>query len=168
MDRNSIRKSIRLATFVAGGTMLLSATVVLGTAGSGVTNVSTRGDGNINGKQKVNSGGIKFEAKDGMRVFDQELTLLPAGQVGWHSHPGPVLVTVKTGTFRYQEADCTYTDFAAGESFIDEGGGHIHNGRNLGTVAADLSVTYLLPLGTAPRIDVAESELPAFTRANCL
>ncbi|CAN5780624.1 cupin domain-containing protein [soil metagenome] len=163
------RRPIHLAAAIASGAVLISATLVMATSGSGVVNVSTRGDGNVSGRTKVNvPGEIKLEAKRGMRVFDQELTLQPGGYVGWHTHPGPVLVTVKTGAFRYQEADCTYEDFTAGQTFVDEGGEHVHNGRNPGTIDSDLSITYLLPLGTAPRIDVAATDPRiAFAMANC-
>lgn len=163
------RRSIRLAAAIASGAMVVSATLVLATGGSGVVNVSTRGDGIVSGATSVNIPGlIKLQAKGGMRVFDQELTLQPDGYVGWHTHPGPVLVTVKNGTFRYLEADCTYEDFGAGQTLVDSGGGHVHNGRNPGATDTELSITYLLPPGTAPRIDVsADDPRIAFAMANC-
>jgi hypothetical protein len=163
------RNPIRLAAIAAAAVLLLSSSLVLATGGSGVVNVSTRGDGTVAGATNINIPGlIKLQAKRGMRVFDQELTLQSGGFVGWHTHPGPVLVTVKTGTFRYQEADCTYVDFGAGQTFVDEGGGHVHNGRNPGATDSDLSITYLLPLGTNPRIDVPATDPQiAFAMANC-
>lgn len=165
MDTRSLRSAAAIATVV----LLLSSSLVLATGGSGVVNVSTRGDGEVSGRTKVNiAGEIKLEAKRGMRVFDQELTLQPGGFVGWHTHPGPVLVTVVTGTFRYLEADCSFEDYSAGQTLVDEGGGHVHNGRNPGGTDTALSITYLLPSGAAPRIDVpATDPRIAFALANC-
>jgi quercetin dioxygenase-like cupin family protein len=163
------RRSIRLAAAIASGAVLLSSTLALATAGSGVIDVSERGNGTTTAGVKVNvPGEIKLQAKDGLKVFDQELSVLPGGFVGWHSHPGPVLVTVKAGTFRFQEADCSYVDYTQGQTFVDEGGGHVHNGRNPGAINTDLSITYLLPPGAAPRIDVpAGDPRIAFAQANC-
>ena len=46
--------------------------------------------------------------------------------------------------------------YGPGETFIDEGGGHIHIARNLGTTDLVLYATYLLPVGATPRIDVPD------------
>ena len=133
---------------------LIASAVVIASSGAGVTAV-TRGDGTVSGRVNVNiPGSVKLQAREGLHVFDQELTIAPLGHTGWHTHPGPVLVTVKSGTFRYQHADCTFTDYTAGQSIVDPGAGHIHVGRNpSSTIALELSVTYLLPPGAPLRIE---------------
>jgi quercetin dioxygenase-like cupin family protein len=147
------RHSFKVAAAIATGVLLLTAAVVVASPGSGITSVSNRADGTADGRFKVNiPGTIKLEAHGDLRVFDQELTILPAGHTGWHSHPGPVLVTVKSGTFRYQNPDCSYTDYTAGQTVVDEGGGHVHIGRNpSGSASTDLSITYLVPPGVPLR-----------------
>lgn len=122
-------------------------------ASSGVT-VVTRADGTLEGPFKVETDGfIEIKAEGDVRVFDQELVLTPGGHTGWHSHPGPVFVTVKQGTFRYE--DCTsFTDYGPGDTFIDRGGDHVHIGRNVGAGNVELSVTYLVPAGGPLRVDV--------------
>ena len=61
---------------------------------------------------------------------------------GWHTHPGPVFITVITGQLTFYELDnptCTPKVYSAGEGFVDTGAGHI--GRNeLGTPARDVTV----------------------------
>jgi quercetin dioxygenase-like cupin family protein len=150
MKRHAFRPAILIAALA-----LLIPTVAIASPGSGVVNISTRGDGALAGPTKVNIPGVlKLQSYEDLRVLTQELTIQVGGNTGWHSHPGPVLVTVKSGIFRYQERDCTFVDYAAGETVLDPGGGHVHIGRNVGPGDLDLLVTYLIPPGTAPRIDV--------------
>ena len=57
--------------------------------------------GTVAGKFNLNiEGFINFHTKGDLRVANQVFTIKPGGFVGWHSHPGPVLVIVKSGTFR--------------------------------------------------------------------
>ena len=147
------RHASRIATVVATLALLIP-TVAIASTGSGVANLTTVSDGALVGPTKVNIPGIvKLQTYGDIRVFTQTLTIHPGGDTGWHSHPGPVLVTVKSGTFRYQETDCSYIDYSAGQTILDPGNGHVHIGRSVGTVDLELSVTYLIPPGVAPRID---------------
>ncbi|HET7727811.1 MAG TPA: hypothetical protein VFK54_10875 [Candidatus Limnocylindrales bacterium] len=148
-----MRTMIR-AVAIAATAALVTSAVVIASSSLGVTAV-TRADGLVSGRVNVNiPGSVKLQAKDGLHVLDQELTIAPLGHTGWHTHPGPVLVTVKSGTFRYQHADCTFTDYTVGQTIVDPGGGHIHIGRNpSSSVALELSVTYLLPPGAPVRIE---------------
>jgi hypothetical protein len=76
---------------------------------------------------------------------------------GWHSHPGPVFITVTQGQLTFYEADdptCTPHVVSAGHGYVDTGHGHI--GRNeTDQPAQDISVI-VAPVGGAFR-----SELPA-------
>jgi quercetin dioxygenase-like cupin family protein len=79
------------------------------------------------------------------------------GHTGWHSHPGPALVVIKSGTFTLyngNDPNCTPHVFNAGQAFVDRGGGNVHIGRNESGGPVELSVTYLLPVGCGPRTDV--------------
>ena len=149
-----MRRHAFRAVAVVAALALLIPTVAIASPGSGVANVSIRSDGVLAGPAKVNIPGVvKLQAYDDLRVLTQELTIHPGGSTGWHSHPGPVLVTVKSGIFRYQETDCSYIDYSAGQTILDPGNGHVRIGRSVGTVDLELSVTYLIPPGVAPRID---------------
>ncbi|MEO5746247.1 MAG: cupin domain-containing protein [Terracoccus sp.] len=79
------------------------------------------------------------------------------GSSGWHTHPGPSLITVKSGTITaYEGGDpaCTPHVYPAGASFIDPGDGHAHLLRNEGTVDAVTIAVQFLPAGAPRRIDV--------------
>jgi len=63
----------------------------------------------------------------------QQIVMSPGGQTGWHSHPGPVVVLIKTGTMTFYDGDdpsCSPQLYVAGEAFIDTGQGHVHIARN--------------------------------------
>lgn len=157
---NIERRSLKAAAAVAAVLLLLSTAVTSASPGSGATG-TIRADGTVAGATNVViPNQIKLQAKHGLRVVNQALTLAAGGHTGWHSHPGPVLVTVKSGLFRYQASDCSYVDYGPGETVVDPGGGVVHIGRNVGGGNLELEVTYLLPPGAGPRIDVEAVSCP--------
>jgi quercetin dioxygenase-like cupin family protein len=95
----------------------------------------------------------------------QLVTLAPGGATGWHTHPGPALVLVRSGDFTLYsaEAGCTGTTYKAGQSFVDAGFGNVHIGRNEGPTNVELYVIYFAPAGAGVRIDAAK---PAASTCN--
>jgi quercetin dioxygenase-like cupin family protein len=96
---------------------------------------------------------IRTKGVSDVRVVEHRVD--PGGTFGWHSHPGPSLVTVKSGTLTYYRADdssCTPHVVPAGSSFVDAAG-DVHTGRNEGTVELVLIQTALVPAGAPGRID---------------
>ena len=89
----------------------------------------------------------------------QQIIIAPGGHTGWHSHPGPVVVVVKSGQISFYDGDdptCTVRTLSAGEAFIDSGQGHVHIARNEGATNLELWATYFdVPPGGAFRIDAA-------------
>jgi quercetin dioxygenase-like cupin family protein len=76
------------------------------------------------------------------------------GHSGWHYHPGPAFVVVKTGALTAYRADdptCTGKVYPAGTVIIEGTVPHII--RNEGSVASELGVVFIVPAGTAQRID---------------
>jgi hypothetical protein len=55
---------------------------------------------------------------------------------------------------RGDDLKCRPHQYGPGQAFVDKGGGHVHIGRNEGTVTVKLLVTFIVPVGAAPRIDV--------------
>lgn len=49
---------------------------------------------------------IQIKQKDGSQVIVAHITVQPGGHTPWHYHPGPHIVTVKTGTVEIYETDC--------------------------------------------------------------
>jgi quercetin dioxygenase-like cupin family protein len=82
-------------------------------------------------------------------------TIAPGGTFGWHSHPGPSLVIVKSGTATFYMADdptCSPHVVQAGSGFVDNGH-DTHVVRNEGSVDLVTVVVSLVPAGFARRID---------------
>ena len=85
---------------------------------------------------------------------------------GWHTHPGPSLITVISGELTVYEADSCATPvvYHAGESFTDLGCGDVHLIRNEGTVCAVNIVVQIIPAGLPRRIDADQpANCPTFT-----
>jgi quercetin dioxygenase-like cupin family protein len=83
-------------------------------------------------------------------------TFQPGTHTGWHTHPGPSLITVVAGELTVYESDspdCTPIVYHAGESFTDLGCGDIHLVRNEGTETAMDVAVQIVPAGAARRID---------------
>jgi len=103
---------------------------------------------------------FKAEAKTPMDMVVRQFTYQPGADTGWHAHPGPVFITVKTGTMTFYEYDdptCTPIVVEAGQGYVDTGRGHM--GRNeSGAVAEDVTVV-IAPVGVPfrttldPRLD---------------
>jgi quercetin dioxygenase-like cupin family protein len=101
--------------------------------------------------------GVKLQTKGPIEVAYQRITIAPGGTLGWHSHPGPTVVTVFQGTLSFYHAeDCTdEIEYATGTSFSnlpDE----IHLARNEGAQDVVVFASYYVPLTTPPvalRID---------------
>jgi quercetin dioxygenase-like cupin family protein len=85
----------------------------------------------------------------------QHLVVDPGADSGWHTHPGPALDIVKSGTVTaYVGGGCQPVKTEAGQAvFVPAGVPHL--ARNEGSVPAEVYVTYLVAAGTEPRTDVA-------------
>ena len=87
----------------------------------------------------------------------QQIVIAPGGNTGWHSHPGPVVVLIKSGQMSFYDSEdptCTVRTYTAGEAFIDSGQGHVHIARNEGSENLELWATYFdVPPGGAFRIN---------------
>jgi quercetin dioxygenase-like cupin family protein len=80
------------------------------------------------------------------------------GTTGWHSHPGPSIVTIAAGTMTNYDSEngrCTKQVFSKGDSFVDAGGsGDAHMLRNESGAPSETIAVQVLPSGTPRRIDV--------------
>lgn len=149
-----LRRAIALGLL----TTLTGIGVASATPGSGATptNLSR---GTLEAGDKINTANLKLKIRTDIDVLTQTITITPGGHTGWHSHPGPVFVTIASGAMTFYDGDdptCTPIVYNTGDSFIDEGGGHVHIARNQGSVDLVLYATYLLPVGAGARIDAAD------------
>lgn len=139
---------------------------VQATPGSGVTSVPIV-SGNldpVNFHVKTGDWMAQLRIKGQTDVSVVENRVAPGGTFGWHSHPGPSLIVVKSGEITFYRADdptCTPDLRRAGDALIDEGSS-AHVGRNEGTVDVVVIVTRFLPAGAATRTDEPAPESCGF------
>ena len=110
---------------------------------------------------------LKTKVKGDSDVYVVRNTWPVGAHSGWHTHPGPSLITVISGELTVYDADnptCTPIVYHAGESFTDVGCGDVHLIRNEGTVCAVNLVVQIVPAGQPRRIDAPQPpNCPAFT-----
>lgn len=97
---------------------------------------------------------------DGADVFVQHLSLGANQVFAWHTHPGPVIVTVRSGSLTYQDAahnKCRNQIYEAGQGFVDPGFGHVHR-VIAGPSGAEIYSTFILPPGSENHLIVAPAE----------
>src|ERR671936_848249 len=100
---------------------------VVATPPSGLTNVPlARGT-------DVSDGTIPLQV--GTDVAMAQITVLPGGSSGWHSHPGGAIIVVKQGTltvYRSLGSQCQTSTYRAGQTF-SERPREVDQGVNTGT-----------------------------------
>src|SRR5262245_50828934 len=107
-------------------------------------------------EQDENAFKVQVKVPDPSDVYIVRNRVPPGGYSGWHTHPGPSIVSVKAGTATVYDGDdpsCTPATYAAGTGFIDEGGGHVHMVRNEGSVELEVIAFQIVPTGAERRID---------------
>jgi quercetin dioxygenase-like cupin family protein len=152
-----MKKLIGGAAFLAGLAALAIAATALATSAIGVTSttfaVGTFDE--IHAKTLSSSWQARIDTKGPTDVHILENRIAPGGTFGWHSHPGPSIVVVKTGALTLYKGDdptCTPQVIPAGSGFVDDGG-DVHVVRNEGSIDAVVYVTSLVPKGAGRRID---------------
>ncbi len=131
--------------------------VASATPGAGAS-PTTLGRGTLAAGDKIKTEQLKLDVRGDVDVVTQTIGIAPGGHTGWHSHPGPVFVTVTAGALSFYDGDdpaCSRIVYGTGDTFIDKGMGHVHIARNEGTTDLVLYATYLLPVGAALRTDEA-------------
>jgi quercetin dioxygenase-like cupin family protein len=77
---------------------------------------------------------VVVKVNDPSRTVDVKYTVQPGAQFPWHSHRGPVIVNLISGSLTYIPADtCHERTYLSGQSFVDPGHGHVHSAINRGT-----------------------------------
>lgn len=162
---NRILTAIKNHRYIALAAMTaLTATIALATPGAGVVSAPVQARASfvdptdVKFKIKGQSGQEVIQVSNAQEMVIQQIVIAPGGHTGWHSHPGPVVVLIKTGTMSFYSSEdptCTVRYYTAGQAFIDEGQGHVHIARNESqTDNLELWATYFdVPPGGAFRID---------------
>ena len=86
-------------------------------------------------------------------VLQAQLVFQPGAETGWHIHPGPVAVVIKTGTLTETHSNGCMTVHQAGSVFYERAG-EVHNATNTSTGVAEVYATFFSPTGAQPLIPV--------------
>jgi len=102
----------------------------------------------------VRVAGIKLATRGPIDVATVHVTFQSGGSTGWHVHPGPALVTVKTGQLTLHRAKgCRSRTFSAGQTFLEYGPEDVNLTRNETAAVTETVVTFLLPVGAPITVD---------------
>jgi quercetin dioxygenase-like cupin family protein len=88
-------------------------------------------------------------------VIIQDVQIAPGGYSGWHSHRGPVILTIKSGTatmYRVEHGRCLKAVFPAGTSFVEPVGPHSLQNES-GSDVLEAFNAHIIPAGAPQRID---------------
>jgi quercetin dioxygenase-like cupin family protein len=144
-----------LAVCVLGG---IAAGTAWATAGSGITTTPISGParlGETNAGSESGGHEVEIKTKGQSDVYVSHLSIVPGGHGGWHSHPGPSIISVKSGQatfYQGDDPDRTPHVYLVGSSFVEDGG-DVHIVRNEGSTNLELVVLQIVPAGAPRRID---------------
>jgi hypothetical protein len=113
--------------------------------------------GTFHVKSKVNGYDVQLRSKDNTDIAVADIVVVPGGHSGWHYHPGPVLVVVKSGAITFYHGNdptCTGKRHPAGTAFVEEDGA-VGIARNEEAVETTVVATFFVPKGGPTRIDAA-------------
>jgi quercetin dioxygenase-like cupin family protein len=152
-----MKKLLGGAAFLTGLAAILLSATALATPPSGVTStlLGLATFDELEAKTLSSEWQARISTKGATDVHILENRIAPGGTFGWHSHPGPSIVVVRSGALTLYSGDdptCTPQVIPAGSGFVDDGG-DVHVVRNEGSVETVVYVTSLVPQGAARRID---------------
>lgn len=145
------RRASRALLCTAGAA---AAAAVLGALGSPAGATSGSGASGTIVAQGTTDAQLHVQSVGSSKVVFQKVTLQPGGFTGWHTHPGPLLVVVESGTLTHYDARCGVETYTAGQAF-EETPREVHQGANLGSEPVVLDVTYVVPAEGPLREDAA-------------
>ncbi len=126
MQRKNVNRVAAVLTVAAGGVAVWSGLAQAN--GTGTHGIARVEESSVRVEDR-----IRIKEKRGSQVIVAHITVEPGGHTPWHYHPGPHIVSVKTGTVEIYETDCTSRSYPARTGFFDPGSTrrpHIHTLRN--------------------------------------
>jgi quercetin dioxygenase-like cupin family protein len=145
-------------TLVAIIASIAVAGTVFATHAPGGTSSVVLARGTLAEKVKVNVGNTKIQTKGPVDIATLEVTFAPGGSAGWHIHPGPVFVVMKSGELSVWDEDCVKNTYSAvagpagpDEVFFEFGPEMSMLVKNeSATTPAVVVGTFIVPVGATP------------------
>ena len=110
--------------------------------------------GTVGQASQLRVAGIRLATRGPIDVATVHVTFQPGGSTGWHTHPGPALVTVSSGQLTLHRAKgCRTRTFSAGQTFLEYGPRDVNLTRNHTGGVTETVVTFLLPVGAPITVD---------------
>ena len=156
MPLNMMKRAGLLLAIAAAALGALAAAAIAmvandsGPAGPTGVHISPLSKGTLASSVHAKAAGIEITTNGRKDILITKITVDPGGSLGWHSHPGPVLVTVGKGTLTVYDATkhgCQRSTVTPGDAFIEDGH-HVHLARNEGSGPVELNATFLARPGT--------------------
>jgi quercetin dioxygenase-like cupin family protein len=95
------------------------------------------------GKLNARNGGVVVRRKVGSAdVAVARFVFQPGSSSGWHTHPGVLLITVKSGAIQLVNYQCRKKVYRKGQSFVEAGQNIL--ARNRGNKKAVVLVTFII------------------------
>ena len=162
MSRSDIRRTTALlgavlGCLVAGSFGHRGAVQATPSSGFASTTATAFGVPDLNFKSLSPTHQVRLYTKGDSDIYVTINVVSPGGHSGWHTHPGPSFVVVKTGTATLYDGDdptCTPRVVEAGDWFTDPGGGHVHLVRNETLLPLETAAFQVVPAGAPRRIDM--------------
>lgn len=109
-------------------------------------------------KLKSHEGGTTVvNVDDPSRTVVVRYTVQPAARFPWHTHYGPVIVNIVSGSLTYVAAGtCDEVMYTSGQAFVDSGHGHVHSAYNPGTEPTVFIATFFEAPATGPLLIPAD------------
>jgi len=150
-------KLLSAGVFVGCAFGLIAVRVAWATPGQGLTITNISGPatlGPISTKSETDGLEVEIKTKGSSHVFVARIQIAPGGRGGWHSHPGPSIISVVSGTATFYQADDPNTPhvYLAGSGFVEDAN-LVHDVRNEGDADLELVVLQIVPVGAPRRID---------------
>ena len=147
-----MKRSLWLALLLGIAASLAVVGTAFATHAPGGTTPVLLARGTLAEKVKVNVGDVKIQTKDAVDVATMQVTFAKGGgSAGWHVHPGPGFVVIKSGEISVWDENCEKTVYGPGETFFEEGpeASMLVKNEDADTDAV-LVGTFFVPVGASP------------------
>jgi hypothetical protein len=146
-----------LSLAAAGGAAIVASVFVPGSAngtpaGSLITS-ETLNRATVVNDVNINVDGTKLKLKNPTDILQTHSIAGPSWTAGWHSHTGPVFVSVKSGALTFYQGSCTGVTVTAPGVFVEEPGVPVLARNQSTTTNAEWFTTQVIPQGASGRID---------------